>query len=94
MSYRRPLLLAILSLLATLLAACAPSLGNLGVDLKDSLSECRKLTPRRNAPNITEESDYRELSAGALGELNKSNKGITRRNSCDDRIIDDYAKAT
>ena len=94
MRYRRLLLLAMCSALVTMLAGCASSPGNLSVGLKGSLAECRKLTPRLRTSEIGSESDYRHLSAEALGAISKGNKAITRRNRCDDKVIESYATAT
>lgn len=84
--------LATLTALALMLAGCAGSLGRLAVDLS-ALKECRKLTPQLNPPPIGEDSDYRDLAAQGLGQLSKANRGIVGRNRCDDRVIDDYARA-
>ena len=84
--------LAILSVSVTMLPGCAGSLGKLSVNL-NGLKECRKLTPAMRVSEIESETDYRALSAEALGVMNKGNKAIDRRNRCDDKVIGDYAKA-
>jgi hypothetical protein len=93
MRYRRPLLLAMCIALGPMLAGCANSRGKLSVDLK-ALNECRKLTPTLQVSEIESESDYRGLTAEALGTINKGNKAIERRNRCDDKVIGSYAAAT
>lgn len=85
--------LAILSVSATMLPGCAKSLGKLDVDLT-ALKECRKLTPNLQVSEIESESDYRVVAAEALGTVSKGNKAIARRNRCDDKVIENYAKAT
>lgn len=85
--------LATLFVSATMLPGCARSLGKLNVDLS-GLKECRKLTPGMKVSEIESESDYRAVAAESLGELNKGNKAIERRNKCDDKVIDKYATAT
>jgi predicted small secreted protein len=90
----RLLRLAILFALALTLAACdtLQGKGKLDVDLA-ALKECRKLTPGMRVSEIGSESDYRALSAEALGTINKGNKAIDRRNRCDDKVINGYATA-
>lgn len=92
MRYRRPLLLAMCFALVPMLAGCARSLGKLDVDLT-ALKECRKLTPKGQVSAIDSESDYRVVAAEALGTINKGNKAITRRDRCDDKVIEKYAAA-
>lgn len=79
----------IVSLLLTL-PGCVTSQGKLSVDL-GALKECRRLGGPRPIPLI---ENYRALSAAALAELNKANKGDARRTRCDDKVIEQYAKAT
>lgn len=91
-SRSRLLTLAICSVLALTLAGCARFTGKLDVDLT-ALKECRKLTPKMQVSEIGEDTDYRALSAESGGTISKGNKAIDRRNRCDDKIVDDYAKA-
>lgn len=93
MRYRRFLKLAMCFALVPMLAGCARSLGKLDVDLT-ALKECRKLTPSLQVSEIVSESDYRVVAAEALGTVSKGNKAIARRNRCDDKVIENYAKAT
>lgn len=84
-----------LILLAMLLASCASSPATLdasqGQDLS-ALNECRKLDPEvpGPGPNISRKSDYRILSAEALGALNKANQGTRRRNNCENQFIESH----
>lgn len=93
MRYRNLLKLAMCFALVPMLAGCARSLGKLDVDLT-ALKECRKLTPNLQVSEIESESDYRVVTAEALGTVNKGNKAIARRNRCDDKVIEKYATAT
>jgi len=92
---RFPLLLrlATLSALAMMLSGCASSRGKLNVDI-GALKECRKLTQNQRVSEIGSESDYRVVAAEGLAAVSKANKAIVRRNKCDDKVIDQYAKAT
>lgn len=85
----------ILFSLAMLLAGCAPSLGTLAVNLKEPLEACRKLDPKvvGPGPSIGRKSDYRDLSPEALAALKKANDGTSRRNRCEDKVIESYAGA-
>lgn len=94
MRYRRFLQLVMCFALVPMLAGCARSSGKLSVDLKASLKECRKLTPGMRVSEIVSESDYRSVTAEALGVVNKGNKAIARRDRCDDKVIESYAAAT
>lgn len=88
-----PLIFAIaLFVSAPMLTACAPSLGHLSVDLS-ALKECQKLGKKQPVPEISETSDYRDLSPEALAALKKANDGIGARTRCEDKVIADYAKA-
>lgn len=83
---------ATLSLLTLLtLSGCATSPGKLSVDLS-AVKECQKLGGPVEVPLI-KGSDYRTLSAQALGQINKANVGEARRTNCEDGVVDDYAKA-
>lgn len=93
MHYRNLLKLAMCFALVPMLAGCARSLGKLDVDLT-ALKECRRLTPSLQVSKIESESDYRVVTAEALGVVNKGNKAIARRNRCDDKVIEKYATAT
>ena len=93
MRYRNLLKLAMCFALVPILAGCARSLGKLDVDLT-ALKECRKLTPHARVSEIESESDYRSVAAEALGAVSKGNQAIDRRNRCDDKVIESYAKAT
>jgi hypothetical protein len=84
--------LAILSALALMLGGCARSLGKLDVDLQ-ALKECQKLKGPVSVPEIGENSDYRILSAEALGQLKKANSKDSARTRCEQKVIDQYAKA-
>jgi hypothetical protein len=44
-------------------------------------------------PSIEADTDYRKLSADALARLNKANRGSAARTRCEQKVIDDYAKA-
>lgn len=93
MRCRSLLILAICSALVPTLAGCARFMGNLDVDLS-ALKECRNLTPKMKVSEIGEDTDYRALSAESGGTITKGNKAISRRNKCDDKVIEQYAKAT
>lgn len=90
----RLLRLAMCSALVMMLAGCGglPGKGKLAVDLT-GLKQCRNLTPHMQISEIGSETDYRALSAEALGVMDKGNRAIDRRNRCDDKVIEDYAKA-
>lgn len=38
-------------------------------------------------------TDYADLSAAALATINRANRGSAARARCEDKVIDDYAKA-
>jgi hypothetical protein len=95
MRYRRPhhwRRLLILFSSAQTLSGCATSPGKLNVDLT-AIKECQKLGGPVPVPEITRKSDYRVLSAQALGQLHKANSGAEQRTGCEDRVVDDYANA-
>jgi hypothetical protein len=93
MRYRRFLLgLPILSLSGLMLASCAHSPGSLGVDLK-ALQECRRLEHRQSLPEITADSDYRDLSAASLGELQKDRMSTKARDNCENKVMQKYKDA-
>lgn len=75
-----------------MLAGCAASLGGLAVNLK-ALQECRRLDRGIAPPTINETTDYRELSSDALARIKKANNGVAARNKCEDKVVDDYARA-
>ena len=89
---RRSLGWLILSGLVLMLTGCASSPGHLAVDLK-ALKECQRLGNQASLPDITEDSDYRNLSAAALGQLNKANRGIAARTRCENSVIEKYGAA-
>lgn len=87
-------LLAILSLSTLLtLPGCATSPGKLSVDLT-AVKECQRLGGPVAVPEITpKKTDYRVLSAQVLGQIRKANEGEQRRTECEDKVVDEYAKA-
>jgi hypothetical protein len=93
MRCRNLLTLAMCFALAPMFAGCAGSRGKLNVDLT-ALKECRKLTPSLQVSKIESESDYRVVTAEALGVVSKGNKALARRDRCDDKVIEKYATAT
>ena len=93
MRYRQFLIsTTILSASALMLAGCASSPGKLAVDL-DALKECQKLDHPLTLAQIGEDSDYRNLSAEALGEIKKANLARARRLKCEDSVIQKYKEA-
>ena len=84
--------LTLLILSALTLASCATSLGSLSVNL-GAVKECRRLTPRLQPPDISPKSDYRDIAPQSLGQLNKGNQAITRRNRCEDKVVNSYKQA-
>lgn len=94
MRYRWLLTLTIiLSASATMLAACATSPGNLAVNLQ-ALKECQKLDHKLKVEEIGADSDYRNLSAEALGEIAKANQERAARLNCQNRVIQKYKEAS
>jgi hypothetical protein len=90
--HKTRLLPATLSLLVTLpLIGCAKSPGKLSVDL-GAIKECQRLGGPVAVPQIRN-SDYRVLSARALGQIKKANDGAEQRTSCEDEVVEKYAKA-
>jgi hypothetical protein len=86
-------LAATLSLLAPLLASCASWQalpGRLTVDLQ-AVKECQQIAGQTPPPSISPSSDYRKLAPQALAQLHKANDAITARNSCEQKVIDEYA---
>lgn len=73
------------------LTGCASSPGNLSVNLS-AVKECQKLGGQVEVPQI-KGSNYRTLSAQALGQINKANSGEAKRTDCEDGVVDDYANA-
>lgn len=76
--------------LALMLLGCAHSPGKLQVQITDECSKHGKQVP---APQIGEDSDYRELSVDALSALGTANRRIAARDKCEREVRDDYAKA-
>lgn len=91
---RLPLLMRtiILSGSALLLAGCGTFTGSLGVDLK-AIKECQRLQHQMSVPPITEDSNYRDLSAEAGGEIDKGNRAQAARTTCENKVIEKYGKA-
>lgn len=92
MPSRRLLRLAILSSSALTLIGCAGSPGKLSVDLQ-AIKECQRLGGQVAVPEIGPKTDYRVLSAQALGQVNKANVGAAKRTICEDEVVDEYANA-
>lgn len=88
----RHLLPATLILSAPLLASCAGSPGKLSVNLQ-AIKECQRLGGNVAVPSITVKSDYRILSAQALGQINQANRGARQRTACEDKVINEFAGA-
>ena len=85
--FRLPIMCAVSALI---LSSCASSPGELKVKLTD---QCQKLGGYVSPPSIEADTDYRKLSADALARLNKANRGSAARTRCEQKVIDDYAKA-
>jgi hypothetical protein len=83
----------ILSALALMLAGCATSPGKLSVDLRAPLMDCRRLEAPLKVPQITPDTDYRDLSSESLGTIAKGRRGQAARNRCEDDVIQKYETA-
>lgn len=94
MRYRRFLTLAtILSVSALTFAGCAHSPGRLAVDLQAALSECKKLERYPQVSQITQDTDFRQLSGESLGEIKKTREANARRDKCEADVIQKYRTA-
>ena len=83
----------ILFVLGLMLAGCATSPGSsLKVDLS-ALTECQKLGREQPVPQISEDTDYRDLSPQALAALKKANDGARKRTKCENSVIEKYKAA-
>ena len=83
-----PLILS--AALVMTLTNCASSPGHLQVNVS---SACQHLGANVPAPEISDTTDYRQLSAEALAALNKANRQSAALRRCDRKVIDEYAKA-
>jgi hypothetical protein len=56
--------------------------------------ECLRLGGTVKPPEIDANSDYRKLSADALGRLQQANRGSAARTRCEQRVIANYANGS
>src|ERR1700682_1578789 len=70
--------------------SCVKSLGSLSVNIT---KECKRLPGHVPPPAIEDDTDYRALSAEALGGLKNANRHNAAIVACYDRVIAAYEKA-